>query len=621
MDVFLAGRAMILGRYIVSTIQACTSIDPVHCIDLQIFLFLLISPPIRSAFTSSAKIIQKESKKTKQQIATMAAESGLNIPTYEHLATVKTLRQIPNVSHNKDAIAIRIPTEESSGDECTELTYANLEALVESTATQFRSAAGLGSSGAPGDICAIVMPNCVEFVLSFFAVPWTRSVSAPLNQNYTSAEYKFYMEDNNSKLVLVPDFDNGIPEAEAAARELGLSVYSVGWNKTNKLEVVVRHKAGPMRIDGSAAAPDPAADTNFAPEPMDVALFLHTSGTTAKPKGVPLTHANLICSMNNIARTYRLMPSDNVLLVMPLFHVHGLMSALNSTLATGGTVVLPPQRKFSAGQFWHNAVQGRATWVTCVPTIYQVLLLRHNADYPRTNPPKFRFVRSCSSALAPSVLENIESKFRAPCVEAYAMTEASHQMCSNPLPADGPRKAGTVGKGTGVAIAILDKSNGVVSEAGVEGEVCIRGKNVTAGYLGVTGAVNQEAFAGGWFHTGDWGKLDVEGYLTLTGRIKEFINRGGEKISPLEVDAAMLAHPDVAEAVSFSMPEAKYGEIVAAAIVLKDGKSLDESGLQEFLKNRLSAFKIPARVFFDTTLPKTPTGKIQRRIVAAHFLK
>lgn len=547
------------------------------------------------------------------------AAAGPDVPKYPHLSAVETLRHLPNVSHSRDAIAIRIPGDSDDNDAITELTYGDLELLVESTATSLRENAGLGSSG-PGDITSIIMPNTVPFILSFLAVPWTRSVSAPLNQNYTESEYKFYMEDNKSKLVLVPDGE-GIPAAEAAAATLGLSVYSVGWNKSSKDQVQVLHKAGPARVVAADAHEKTTEEKKtFEPEPSDVALFLHTSGTTAKPKGVPLTHANLIASINNISQTYQLQPSDAVLLVMPLFHVHGLMAALNSTLATGGCVILPPQIKFSATKFWHNAVSGKATWVTCVPTIYQVLLLRYDSDYPKDSPPNFRFVRSCSSALAPSVLKQIEEKFHAPCVEAYAMTEASHQMCSNPIK-DGPRKPGTVGKGTGVAVAILDKDNEVVMEPNKEGEVCIRGKNVTGGYLGVTDQVNKEAFAGGWFHTGDQGKLDQDGYLTLTGRIKELINRGGEKISPLEVDAAMLAHPAVAEAVSFAMPHDTYGEVVAAAIVLKEGQQLDENGLKEFLGDKVTSFKVPIKVFFDSKLPKTATGKIQRRIVAAHFLK
>lgn len=540
------------------------------------------------------------------------AEPGPNVPTYSYMEGVSTLRDLPNVKLSKDAIAIRIPNE-TDDTTCTDISYGTLTDLVKATATALCEEARLGN--VPGTIVSIVMPNCVPFVLSFLAVPWSRSVSAPLNENYTEAEYKFYMEDNKSKLLLVPDGD-GIPAAEAAADALGLSVYRVGYNLETG-QVTISHKDGtPARVDFSA---EKEAKYSFNPQPSDVTLFLHTSGTTAKPKGVPLTHGNLVASMNNIATTYRLTPADSVLLIMPLFHVHGLMSALLTTLATGGTVILPPQLKFSASNFWHNATVGRATWVTCVPTIYQVLLLRFDQDYhPKENAPQFRFVRSCSSALAPSVLAKVEEKFNAPCVEAYAMTEASHQMCSNPI--DGPRKAGTVGKGTGVAVAILDASNQVVNEPNVEGEVCIRGKNVTSGYIGVSDEVNKEAFAGGWFHTGDQGKLDEDGYLTLTGRIKELINRGGEKISPLEVDAAMLAHPAVAEAVSFAMPDEKYGELVAAAIVLKEGETLDEAGLKEFLTDKLSSFKVPVKVFFDEKLPKTATGKIQRRIVAAHFL-
>ena len=539
------------------------------------------------------------------------AEPGPEVATYSYMEDITTLRDLPNVKINKDAVAIRIPNENDNSS--TEISYTKLQNLVESTATALCEKVGLGNK--PGNIVSIVMPNTVSFILSFLAVPYTRSVSAPLNQNYTEDEYKFYMEDNKSKLMLVPDGD-GIPAAEAAAATLGLSVYSVGYNQATE-EVTVSHKSGPANIENSAeSTPEKKTKWTFEPQPSDVALFLHTSGTTAKPKGVPLTHANLVASMNNIATTYRLCPDDSVLLIMPLFHVHGLMSALLTTLATGGTVILPPQTKFRASKFWHNA--STATWVTCVPTIYQVLLLRFDQEYPKQNAPTFRFVRSCSSALAPAVLAEIEAKFKAPCVEAYAMTEASHQMCSNPI--DGPRKAGTVGKGTGVAVAILDSNNQVVKEPNVEGEVCIRGKNVTAGYIGVSDEVNKEAFAGGWFHTGDQGKIDEDGYLTLTGRIKELINRGGEKISPLEVDAAMLAHPAIAEAVSFAMPDEIYGEVVAAAVVLKAGETLNEAALKDFLLQKLTAFKVPVRVFFDENLPKTATGKIQRRIVAAHFL-
>jgi len=538
--------------------------------------------------------------------------------SYKLIENAKTLRGLPNVDHSKESIAIKIPNEDKKQPGLKDtITYGQLHDLVEDTATGLVETAGIET----GDVISIVLPNCVEFVLSFLAVPWARAVSAPLNPNYTEKEYKFYMEDNKSKCVLIPK--EGLPAAEMAAKELGISVYFVRW-KSNKScgdggSVQVSLKNGEETVTDVDCPETKRVKMVFAPCPNDVALFLHTSGTTARPKGVPLSHANLLASMNNISQTYSLTPRDTVLLIMPLFHVHGLMSGLLSTLATGGCVILPQQAKFSASFFWHNAKVGEATWVTCVPTIYQVLLLKYEKDYPSKNPPTFRFVRSCSSALAPSILKEIESKFNAPCVEAYAMTEASHQMTSNPI--EGVRKPGTVGKGTGVDVAILDKKNEVVTKPHTEGEVCVRGKNVTKGYIGVKPEVNEEAFAGGWFHTGDQGKLDEDGYLQLTGRIKELINRAGEKISPLEVDAAMLRHPAVAEAVSFSKPDNLYGEVVAAAIVLKEGCKLDEKELQDFLVDKLTKFKIPVKVFFDTKLPKTPTGKIQRRIVAAHFLK
>jgi len=539
------------------------------------------------------------------------ADSDIDVPLYSAMQGVETLRQIPN-GQNADAVAIRIPNETTN----TELTYSQLADLIDQLAQQL--VPEIQGDDNKDDchvahVAAIAMPNNVEFVVSFLAVTWTRSVAAPLNPNYTESEYHFYMQDNQSKVLLVPATGN--PAAEAAATQLGIPILVVHWTANHKETIRLETKCAPSSL---SVNPEKKQKYTFAPQPSDVALFLHTSGTTAKPKGVPLRHSNLVASINNIATCYQLTHQDAVLLVMPLFHVHGLMSALLSTLATGGCVIVPNQVKFSAQKFWFNAVQGHATWVTCVPTMYQVLLLRYDTDYPKETPPNFRFVRSCSAALAPAVLQDVEVKFRAPCVEAYAMTEASHQMCSNPI--HGPRKPGTVGKGTGVQVAILDVNNQVVKEPDTEGEVCIRGKNVTTGYLGVSDQVNQEAFAGGWFHTGDQGKLDKDGYLTLTGRIKELINRGGEKISPLEVDAAMLSHNAVAEAVSFAIPDEKYGEVVGAALVLKEGESLNKQELQQFLTDKLSSFKIPTKVFFDDKLPKTATGKIQRRIVASHFL-
>lgn len=294
------------------------------------------------------------------------------------------------------------------------------------------------------------------------------------------------------------------------------------------------------------------------------------------------------------------------------------MAAMLTTLATGGTVIFPPGGKFSASVFWPALIEGGATWYTAVPTIHQILLARADQDYP-SDPPKLRFIRSCSASLAPAVLQRLEQRFCTPVLEAYAMTEAAHQMTSSPLPKHGERKAGSVGTAQGVVkVAILDQENREVA-VGIVGEVCIRGENVTSGYQNNPPA-NEISFAGGWFHTGDQGMLDADGYLTLTGRIKELVNRGGEKISPLEVDATLLAHEAVKEAVSFAVPDEKYGEEVNAAVIFKEGASIGVDVLDRFVLARLAPFKVPKRYFVCDDLPRTATGKVQRRFVAKHFL-
>jgi len=285
-----------------------------------------------------------------------------------------------------------------------------------------------------------------------------------------------------------------------------------------------------------------------------------------------------------------------------------------STLSTGGAVIIPT--RFSASAFWGLIKKYNATWYSAVPTIHQVLLIREN-EIPAKH--SLRFIRSCSSSLAPSVLQNMESKFGVPVLEAYGMTEAAHQMASNPLPQDGPHKAGSVGRGTNVQIGILDE-NGAQKAQGELGEVCIRGANVTPGYYNNPSANEANFTSDGWFRTGDQGFLDTEGYLTLTGRLKELINRGGEKISPLEVDAALIEHPKIAEAICFAVPDPKYGEEVHAAVVPKEGVTVTEKEIEEFAKSKLSAFKVPKKVYIADKLPRTATGKLQRRHIAEFYI-
>ena len=452
-----------------------------------------------------------------------------------------------------------------------------------------------GAGVQPGRAVSIALANGLEFMVVFLAVARAGAIAAPLNPAYTADEFKFYMEDAEAQLAILPEGEHaareaaaqlGVPTMEASLDDAGRTVLSRGG------DVLTARRDAP------------------APSPDDVALFLHTSGTTSRPKGVPLTHGNLAASIKNIGDTYRLTPDDKAMVVMPLFHVHGLIGVSLSALSTGGSLVIPP--RFSASRFWGEQRETGATWYSAVPTIHQILLAR--ADDEGAPHESFRLIRSCSSALAPAVFEQLEARFGAPVLEAYGMTEASHQMSSNLLP-PGERMPGTVGKGTGVDIAIMD-DDGNLMNAGEQAEVVIRGANVTHGYHNNPEA-NAEAFTNGWFRTGDQGFLDVGGTLTLTGRIKELINRGGEKISPLEVDAALLGHPSVAEAVCFGVPHTMYGEAVQAAVVVSG--DTDEDAIRAYCGEHLAGFKIPDRVYIIDTMPRTATGKIQRRHIAAMF--
>ncbi len=481
-----------------------------------------------------------------------------------------------------------IHPEEGSGT-----TYRDLADQVESLAASLKA-----SGVTPADAVAIVLPNGLEYIASFLAVTRARCIAAPLNPAYKADEYRFYLEDAGVRAILAPPEPHPVTDV---ARQLGLPVWGVS-----------RDQQGRVRWDGEGLG-ETAAREAAPPVPSDIALFLHTSGTTSRPKGVPLSHANLMASARHIVGHYQLTPDDTSLVVMPLFHVHGLIGATLSTFLAGGTVVVPA--RFGAGAFWPTVKARRVTWYSAVPTIHQVLLSRADADQAPAQ-SGLRFIRSCSSALAPATLAQLECRFGAPVLEAYGMTEAAHQMASNPLP-PAPHKPGTVGRGTQVEVGIMDEAGRLLA-AGSQGEVVVRGPNVTRGYHNNPEA-NASAFTNGWFRTGDRGVLDSDGYLTLIGRIKELINRGGEKISPLEIDAVLLSHPAVAEVATFGAPDAKYGEEVHAAVVLK--ASATEADLAAHCRNLLADFKVPKVFYITRELPRTATGKVQRRHVAAAFLK
>ncbi|KKY28639.1 putative peroxisomal-coenzyme a synthetase [Phaeomoniella chlamydospora] len=455
-----------------------------------------------------------------------------------------------------------------------------------------------------GAAVSIALPNSYEFIVSFLAAGWQRAIAAPLNSAYKQDEFEFYIDDLSSALALVPkgSYAKDAP-AVRAARKYNAAIaecYLVG----NEVVLDIKEKG---KLDGQGG------QKVEQPQPDDIALVLHTSGTTGRPKAVPLTHRNLTRTMKNIKATYELTPQDRTMLVMPLFHVHGLLAALLAPLAAGGSCVVPAS--FSARQFWDDFITHKANWYTAVPTIHQILLKN-----PPPNPkPNIRFIRSCSSALSPKTFQELEMNFGAPVIEAYAMTEASHQMTSNQLPHKGKRKPGSVGVGQGVEVKILDGEGNEVPQ-GTEAEICIRGENVTKGYLNNEKA-NKESFTkGGFFRTGDQGKKDEDGYVIITGRIKELINRAGEKISPIELDNVITSNPSISEAVCFAIPSELYGQEVGVAIVPKEGQHLTEQDVKDYVASKTAKFKVPTRVWILKEIPKTATGKIQRRKVADSML-
>ena len=468
------------------------------------------------------------------------------------------------------------------------MSYAALREQVQAFA---ESLAALGIRR--GDRVGMALPNGLPQIVAFLAASMA-GTAAPLNPAYKEEEFKFYLEDTDARLLLLP------PEgADAARRAAGDRV---------PVRVVEQGPDGAVRLTEGGTRRAFAAPTID-----DVALILHTSGSTGRPKRVPLTHANLSISARNVARSYALSPADVSLCVMPLFHVHGLVASTLATLASGGTVVVPS--RFNPLGFWRVAETLGATWYSAVPTLHQLLLARAEAGAPRpAGAERLRFIRSCSAALAPQVMRDLEDRFGAPVLEAYGMTEAAHQMASNPLP-PGKRMPGSVGRGTDVAIGIMDDAGRHLA-AGERGEVVIKGPNVTAGYESNPEA-NATSFVNGWFRTGDQGVLDADGYLTLVGRLKELINRGGEKISPREIDEVLLGHPAIAEAVCFGVPHATWGEEVAAAVVLRSDAS--EADLLSYCRERLADFKRPKQIHITDAIPRTATGKIQRRVVAEAF--
>jgi acyl-CoA synthetase (AMP-forming)/AMP-acid ligase II len=479
------------------------------------------------------------------------------------------------------------------------LTYGRLYQHIESTGYALQ-AMGIGRS----DRIAVVLPNGPEMAVTILAAAAT-AVCAPINPAYQAAELERYFADLRPRALIT---QAGI---DSPARRVALS-HGV---RVIELSAALDATAGLFTLIGARddAPSHESISTYDSVSPDQVAVLLLTSGTTARPKIVPQTHANICTSAYSSVAAWALTETDRCINMLPLFHGHGLHNTLMASLAAGASVACTPG--WDPNSFFDWLTTFRPTWYSAVAAIHKAILdqVRHDRK-PLAECP-LRFVRSGSAPLPSAVLAELESTFGAPVIEFYAMTETtSTPIACNPLP-PGRRKTGSAGIPVSLDVEIMDEAGGFLGK-GRTGEVVVRGAGVMHGYDGHPIAT-KAAFADDWFRTGDLGHFDNDGYLFLAGRVREVINRGGEKITPPEVDEVLLQHPAVAEAVSFAMPHATLGEDVAAAVVLRANSVATPKEIRRFATGRLADFKVPRQVFIVGQIPKGPTGKVQRMGLAA----
>ncbi|MEU4093373.1 FadD7 family fatty acid--CoA ligase [Streptomyces sp. NPDC026673] len=484
-----------------------------------------------------------------------------------------------------------------AGGDRAGLSYRSLDTLAGDLAARL-AGTGLRRGDAVGLVCA----NTAEFVVALLAGARAGLVVAPVDPSLPEPRMSARLEALGVRAVLLG------PSAGAGAAPA----------------VVHGVPVWPLRVDAAATGTATVAlDTGAGTAPgargaagelsAHDALVLFTAGTSAQAKMVPLTHANVAASVQDVCATYELGPDDATVAVMPFFHGHGLFAALLATLASGGCVLLPEGGRFSARTFWDDMRAAGATWFTAVPTIHEILLERSAADAAGPQVPPLRFVRSSSAPLNTATQRALERTLGAPLLSAYGMTESAHQATSEPLPQHGALKQGSVGRVTGVDLRVLDP-DGKPCPAGGEGELWVRGPTVARGYLGDP-AETARGFADGWFRTGDLGSLDEDGHLFLTGRLTNLINRGGEKISPEYVEDVLAGCPGVAEAAVFAVPDATYGQRAAAAVVLSGGGGPGAEEILRYSRGRLAPFEVPDLIRIVDSLPHTAKGGLDRAAV------
>ena len=495
----------------------------------------------------------------------------------------KTIRNMIN-QQNDDLIFL-------TSEKNEKLSYGEFKIFNEKISRQLAATNIINS-----DRAAIVLPNGPLMASSFLSISSYMS-AAPLNPSYKQEEFEFYLDDLKPKFLLVEPNSKSL--AVIAAKNLNIPVFEMKISDNQPL--------------GTFELFDKETDYKN-PNDYDEALVLHTSGTTSRPKIVPLSNLNIFTSAVNISKSLKLTADDHCLNIMPLFHIHGLIAVLSASAKVGASVCA--SNGFNALKFLDLAETQNITWYSGVPTMHQAILLRAQKNSDKAKKLNLRFIRSSSASLPPAIFKQLNDIFQTPVIEAYGMTEATHQMTSNPLP-PAIQKPGLVGMPAGPEICIMNDKNEKLPQGEI-GEICIKGDNVTNGYENNPEA-NKQSFVNDWFRTGDEGFFDEDGYLKISGRLKEIINKGGEKISPLEVDNILMDFPPIDQALCFGYKDKMLGEDIAVAIKLKENKSCTEDDIKSYANEKLAKFKIPKKIFIVEDIPKGATGKLQRIGLAKKF--
>ena len=445
---------------------------------------------------------------------------------------------------------------------------------------------------AEGSSVAFASNNSLNAVLLFLGITVAGYRATPLNLVAGKQNIAYVLGHSKTKIVF-------------AERNYGSFIYDAALESGEDMTLCSLDREGDYIL--------PDADPFDGPFPTaeDAGLLMYTSGTTGNPKGVLLSHKNLITGGENVAAAHQLTEADIGYCVLPIYHINGLAVTVLGSLVSGGGLVLPP--RFSKSQFWQQVYDHKCTWFSAVPTLFSYLL--SNDETPLINHERLRFARSASAPLSPEIHRQFEERFGIPIIETMGLTETTAQILSNPLP-PGKRKIGSPGIGYGNEVKVVNPETFADCAAGIEGEIVIRGDNVMMGYLDQPDETKKTITADGWLRSGDLGHVDEEGYVYVTGRIKELIIKGGENIAPREIDEVLLSYSGILEAAAFALPCDNYGQRIEACVRLKDGEEFDEAELLAYCHSRLGAFKSPDRIYELEDLPKGPSGKVQRMKLA-----